>query len=150
MMAYNTTDISVLYRSQGDKLPFGIELPGPLIVLKYTNGHLIDNTVAYRNNPYAFLPYQPSDFYGLRLSKSEVALGDRYELAISGVHNSSVQLSYSRDTDPVEVFTAQLDSEGRITFEVSSSTKKGVYHYIGFKIEGQPDWFDSPATITVR
>jgi hypothetical protein len=150
-MAYNVEKVSVLYSSLGDALATDSATADKLIVLRLENGHLVDNTAAFRSNPQRFAHYNDSDVYVLTVSASEVTAGrDSYSIRITAVRNVPVRIRYTLNDGTVEEFSAQLDDKGEARFEVSPDTRKGVYRFVGFNIEGQTEWIRSRAAITVR
>jgi len=150
-MAYNVDSISVLYSSLGDALSPENATAGKLIPLKLEKGHLVDNTAAFRTNPSRFVQYSDSDVYVLTLSAGEVVAGrDSYSISVTGVRDVTLRIMYTLNDGPLEEFSAQLDGKGETRFEVSRDTRKGVYRFVGFSIQGQPGWIRSQVAITVR
>lgn len=148
-MAYNTKDVSVFYSSAGDPIPEGVPAD-KLILLRFQNKHLLDETDVFITDPRGFVSYNNSGEHTLRLTRSEVGAGDSFSLDISGFHNVGVEITYTLNGGRVQLFQTSVDHEGRARFEVSEATRKGAYHFLAFKVAGQPDWFRADAAITVR
>ena len=150
-MAYNTKDVSALYASRGDALGADERTLEKTIMLRYRNKGLVDETAEMRANPLAYvIRYLEPGNNALTLSKTEVRAGESYTLSVSGVQKLEVRIAYTIDDGRLETFTANLDEKGQAKFDVSPSTKKGLYRFLGFNISGQSEWIRSDATISVR
>jgi hypothetical protein len=79
-----------------------------------------------------------------------VTTGDSYYLEIPGVQNAAVQITYTRDSGPIEVFGATLDGAGRAKFDVSRDTPKGLYRFDSFNLAGHSKWLQAEATLLVH
>jgi hypothetical protein len=145
-MAYGTEDLTVLYSSLGQQVP--TEIPSDKwILLRYDQGGLTDET-PHKTNWHA--EYKEPGSRVLTLSTGEVSDGDSYSVEIPGVQNASVLITFTVNDGPMEVFGAVLDHQGRASFRASSKTRKGVYRFTAFRVEGEKDWFRSGAMIVVR
>jgi len=151
-MAYNLTDLSVLYASAGEPIPRETGTSDRLITLKMDRGRLLDTTAASRADPALFTQYHDSDVYVLTAAPDEVVAGrDSYAVRIRGAPKGiSVRILYQLNDGPLEAFSAQLDVNGESRFDVSPSTRKGLYRFVAFHIRGQQVWIRSQATVTVR
>ena len=147
-MAYNDAQIGTLYASQGD--PLFSAGNGNTIVLSIHNKHLVDETSEYRANPELFVPSNDSTLFMLDLHPTNVGLGGRYSLSISGLHDVQVRIAYDLNDGPTEAFTARLDAQGQTAFDVSSLTPKGVYRFLGFNISGHSEWIRTDKIVTVH
>jgi hypothetical protein len=146
-MAYGTDGFSALYESQVDSL-----FPDTqnVLVFDVENGRLIDRTATFRTLPVRYMKLAESDLK-LELSATKVIAGrDKYTLSIRRVKDTAVQIAYTFNNGPLEVFTVRFDADGRATLDVSKGTGKGVYRFWGFKIQGSPSWFRSEHTLTVQ
>jgi hypothetical protein len=146
-LAYSVDDISILYQSQGDAL--SADAHGPLI-FRVRNGHLIDETAFYQSNSSRLIRYVNSDAR-LTLTPSEVEAGQgRYTMRIEKLPDLPVQVGYTLNAGPLQVFTTVLDARGEVTFDVSSDAKPGVYRFWAFTMQNSGDWFRADQTLTVR
>jgi hypothetical protein len=91
-----------------------------------------------------------SSLYRLTVSATEVVAGVGYTLQVIGISDVEVRIAYRLDDGPLQSFSARLDREGRVEFDVSHHTRKGLYRFVGFTISGQRDWFRTDATLLVR
>jgi hypothetical protein len=148
-MAYGRSDVSVLYSSLGDVISPEL-VNDRTIVLRYHNGHLADDTEAFREDPSPFMAPKNSSLYRLTVSATEVVAGVGYTLQAIGISDVDVRIAYRLDDGPLQSFSARLDREGRVEFDVSHHTRKGLYRFVGFTISGQRDWFRTDATLLVR
>jgi hypothetical protein len=124
---------------------------GDIVVLRFDNGRLIDQTASFEADPDAFLGCLDSGQYALRVSKNDVTAGrDAYSVLVRDVHNQSMTILYSLNEGQLKIFKANLDLNGQATFDVESSTPKGVYRFLAFKLTGSSEWIRSKATITVH
>ena len=121
-----------------------------LILLRFQNKRLLDATDVFITDARGFGPYNNSGVHTLRISRSEVGVGDSFALEISGFRDAPVELTYTFNEGRVQLFQTILDHQGRAKFDVSEATPKGSYHFLGFKVMGEPDWFRADAAITVR
>jgi len=94
--------------------------------------------------------YMPSERFRLTLSDSDIEAGQNYTLTIQGASANSVLLRYRIDDGNVEQFSAQLDEQGRVAFNVGDKTRRGLYRFIGFQLTGHIPWFAADATLRVR
>jgi hypothetical protein len=148
-MAYDSKDIRVRYASEGERL--NVRSEENTIVLRAENGRIFDDTAEYRRDPERFTAYHESDVYAFELSTSEVIAGKgSYSIVIRGAPGAVVHFSYKLNDGPPDEFPARLDGEGRITFDVSADTPKGVYSFLGFYVEGDRRWIRVRKEITIR
>ena len=146
-MAYATKEISVLYESLGDSLFPEVE---KVLVFEFRDGRLTDATEHYRSKPGRYMKFADSDLK-LELSAREVRAGqDKYTLTVSELRSQPVRIAYTLNDGGLEVFTAVLDANGRITLDVSRQTRKGVYRFWGFKSVDAEEWNRSEQILTVR
>jgi len=145
-MAYGTDKISPIYASQGDAL-----LPDAERVLFFSvrNGRFVDQTSDFRRNPLNFMKFGDSDFH-LDLSPHEVAAGGHYTLGIRNAKKGTARIVYSINDGPLETFTAWLNDEGKVTFDVSRETRRGEYRFWAFRVSGFDDWSPARETLLVR
>jgi hypothetical protein len=144
-MAYGNDEISALYESADGVIP---EIPG-VIVLSVSNGRLTDETASYRRNPLKFAKLAPSNFK-FALSTPQVAAGrDKYTLSVPQLSNTSIRVAYTIDDGPLETFGVTLDSEGKVTLDVSPNTRRGLYRFEAFKIADGMDWIRIGENLTV-
>jgi hypothetical protein len=61
-----------------------------------------------------------------------------------------VRIAYIIDNGPTQVFDAHFDQAGYSQFNVTESTRKGFYRFVGFRIAAENTWLRSDATITVE
>jgi len=145
-MAYETNKITALYESQGDS-PFSV--PNDVLVFRLVKGRLIDETANYRANPLAFIKFTGSD-RKIELSTTNVTAGEKYTLSIAGLSDVPVRIAYTMNEAPLETFSAHLDAHGSVTFDVTKSTGRGLYRFLGFNVVGTADWVRADAALTVR
>jgi hypothetical protein len=146
-MAYAVDDISAIYESNGD--PLKLDVPNAL-VFEVRDKHLKDQTRIYRMDPTRFIRYKPSDLE-LQLSASEVLVGhDLYTVSVPRLSNARIRIAYNVDDGPIEIFPAQLDQEGKVSFNVRKGTKLGVYRFWGFNIMGTDEWMQTKRTLMVH
>jgi len=144
-MAYGRNDISALYETQEGSIP---EIPNAF-VFRVENGRLADLTTAYQRNPLMFAKFKSSDLR-LSLSTPKVAAGrDKYTLSIPQLGKAALRVAYTIDGGPLETFGTILDADGKVTFEVSPYTKRGVYRFEAFKVAGGTEWIRAGETLTV-
>ena len=86
----------------------------------------------------------------LELSAAEVTVGDRYTLTIKSLSRTPVRIAYTIDRGPLETFSAALDNDGKVTFDISPQTRKGIYKFLAFNVSGTNDWVRAERTLTVR
>jgi hypothetical protein len=88
----------------------------------------------------------------VELSRTEVAIGDTYEMRISGIRGPQVFVSYSLDGKPMGQFGAYLGADRSVDFQITSSTPKGTYRFVAVRTADANDWreFDTPVEIVVR
>jgi hypothetical protein len=144
--AYGTDKISVLYRSQGDWVDPDTR---DVIIFSVRNGRLTDETANYRADPAIFMKFVASDLQ-LELSTADVTAGDKYTLTIKNVSDMPVRIAYTIDRGPLETFRAALDNHGKVTFQISPQTRKGMYKFVAFNVSGNNDWVRAERTLTVR
>jgi hypothetical protein len=151
-LSYNDETLRVLFSSEKGMIPLGHG--EALFILRYTNGHLRNETVEYRSHPHQFQQYLGrfvEGSYTLQLSTNTVEAGkDSYILEIPNLPNVKAQIYYDLNSGPMEEFTVRLDSQGQIKFDVSSDTPKGLYRFLAFRIEGSPELYKTDAEIIVR
>jgi hypothetical protein len=145
-MAYPGGTFSTLYHTNGDRL---FPDAGNVFVYEVRDGRLQDATSRYRSLPDIFMTLEDAGF-GFGLSAREAVAGDRYTLAIDGLKNVAVRIAYTLNDGPIEFFTAYLNGDGKVTFDVSPKTDKGEYKFSFFKPVGSDHWFRSDATLTIR
>jgi hypothetical protein len=146
-LVYATDRISILYQSQGDALPPGIHDP---LVFGVRNGRLIDETAFYRDNSSRVMNFVDADLT-FDLSPPEVMAGQgRYTLRIPKFRNTLVEIAYTVNGGPLQVFTASLNADGEVTFDVSDNTKKGIYKFWALTTPGAQGWFRANQTLWVR
>jgi hypothetical protein len=146
-MAYGMDALSILYESNGDRLS---PMTTNVLVFGVRDTHLTNETAAYHSNPEPYLKLKQSDLK-LGLSATEVIAGrGQYTLRIPSLNNVDVQIAYSVDNDPLEIFSARLDQEGKVSFDVGKGTRAGVYRFWGFTIAGTNEWIRSEGILTVR
>jgi len=146
-MAYGTDNLSVLYESRGDLMLPDLK---DAFVFRILNGHLVDETATYRSNP-AYLMKFTNSALKLELSTSEVTAGrDNYTLRIKGLGNVPVLIGYTFNNGPLAMFTTRLDAEGKTIFDVTGSTRKGVYRFVAFNVVGTSEWIRTDEAVTVR
>jgi hypothetical protein len=145
-MAYATDKIPILYASRGDVL-----LPDTpnVVFFSVREGHLVDRTADYRSDPIKFMKFADSDFE-LELSPHEVTEGDHYTLSIRHAKRGTVQIAYSLDDGPLETFAAGLNEDGKVTFDVSGETPRGMYKFWAFRVEGVDNWSPAREGLRVR
>jgi hypothetical protein len=120
------------------------------IVLKYRAGILSDQTAAFRQAPLPYIPLKTSDIHALSLSSQTVRPRNSFSIRITGTHDVVVKIAYIVDNGPTQVFDAHFDHLGQSRFNVTESTRKGFYRFVGFKIASENIWIQSTATITVE
>jgi hypothetical protein len=145
-MAYGTDAIAIRYQSQGDSL-----LPDTqnVLVLGVRDGHLVDETAAYQSDPARYMKFIDSDL-DLELSAHEVGIGEKYTLSIPSLSNVPVRIAYTLNESRPRIFETALNADGRVSFEVSSYTERGVYRFWAFNVSGTPDWIRADRSLTVR
>ncbi len=148
-LAYNQKDLTIYYSSLLERISPRI-LGSQAIVLRYEGNHLVDYSDAFRSDPLRFAPYKDPGEQRLRLSATNITAGDSYFMEISGLHDMPVQVAYSLNDGRTETFSVTLDAEGRANFTASAGTRKGIYRFVGYSLDGKTDWFRSGATIAVH
>jgi len=146
-LAYGDDTVQSLYSADGD-LETSPMPTGNLVILKESGGSYTDVT---RNG------FKPSRVFGvdpgyvMHLSRESVTRGkDSYTLSVSGCAGAKLWIEYSLDDAPPQFFTATLDDEGKVSFEVKPDTPPGKYVFLAFKPEGRREWFRTTSSITVR
>ena len=79
----------------------------------------------------------------------ETAAGQAYRLQIRGISNTEVNIHYTVNGEPVRVFAVHLDQHGETSLNVSGTSKKGLYRFVGYQIAGTPEWVQAAGTIRV-
>jgi len=149
-MAYGRDDITVLYSSAGDALGLSDQsILSEAIVLKNRRG-LTDETEVFRKRPLPYIPLTTSTVHALSLSTGTIRPRDSFWIVITGARNVTAKIAYIVDKGPTQVFEVALDHQGQSRLDVSESTRKGVYRFVGFAIAGEYSWIRSDATITVE
>jgi hypothetical protein len=146
-MAYSVDDISAIYQSNGDSLK--LDVPN-VLVFEVRDKHLNDQTHAYRADPTKFIRYKSSNLE-FQISASEVVAGrDQYTVSVPRLSNARIRVAYNIDNGPIEIFPAQLDQEGKVSFNVGNGTKSGIYRFWGFSVFGTDEWIQARRTLMVR
>ncbi len=146
-LAYENDRISLLYQSQGDALPPDTHNP---LVFGVRNGHLIDETAFYRENSSKLMNFVDSDLR-FALSPLEVIAGKgSYTLSIPKLRSIPVRIAYTVNDGPLQVFTASLNADGEVIYEVSSNTKRGSYKFWAWTTPGSQGWVRTNETLLVR
>jgi hypothetical protein len=146
-MAYSSEDVSAIYESTDEPLEF--DIPN-VLVFDVRNRHLNDQTRAYRADPTQFVKYESTGL-DLQLSASDVVAGrGQYTVSIPPLSNAKIRIAYSIDNGPIEIFPAQLDQEGKVSFNVGKGTKLGQYRFWGFSVSGTKEWVRTKRTLTVH
>jgi hypothetical protein len=91
-----------------------------------------------------------SDAYRLIVERSDVTVNDSFAVTVTNVSERAVRIAYRLDGGAIETFSAYMDRNGRSAFNISPSTRKGSYEFVGFNIGGQQGWIRAESTITVR
>jgi hypothetical protein len=151
-MAYGREDITVLYSSEADLLALPPDgSTSDAIVLRYRQERLNDQTAAFRKSPSDFSTrFQSSEIYDLSVSRPRVRAGDSFSIGISRTHEVVAKIAYVINNGYTQVFEVYLDQQGRSKLDVTETTQKGFYQFVGFALAGQKKWFGSDATITVE
>jgi hypothetical protein len=97
-----------------------------------------------------YIPLKTSDLHALPLSLQTVRPGNSFVIEITGAHDAVVKIAYIVDNGPTQVFEAHFDHQTHSRFNVTNSTRKGHYRFVGFKIDGDNTWIQTTATITVE
>jgi hypothetical protein len=147
-MQYGTENISALYAPLGDRLPIGHFNADKLLPVKFEKGHLIDNPAMIANK-LRYSAVEESGLYKLQVSRTEIRIGESYELAVDNLHDVPVRIMYKINDGPIESFTAALDDRGRIRFYVSPYTRKGFYDFVCFTVVGRDECIEAHARIQV-
>jgi hypothetical protein len=149
-MVYERDDITALYASAGDALGLSdSRILSEAIVLKHRGG-LTDQTDAFRKRPLPYIPLTTSTAHTLSLSADKIRPRNSFFIVITGARDVSAKIAYIVDRGPTQVFEVALDDQGQSKLEVSESTRKGFYRFVGFAIAGEYSWIRSDATITVE
>jgi len=149
-MAYGREDIRVLYSSFGDLLSFSPAVTrSNTVVLRQRGGTLLDETAEFFKNPSAYAPFKSSNSYDFSVSADRVVAGQAFSIIIRGA-TAVVSIAYILNDGPIETFKAYLDPNGNTQFEVSADTRKGLYRFLGFSLEGRHEWIRADAAITVE
>jgi hypothetical protein len=119
------------------------------IVLKNRRG-LTDETEVFRKRPLPYIPLTTSTAHALSLSTGRIRPRDSFWIVITGARNMTAKIAYIVDKGPTQVFEVALDHQGQSRLDVSESTRKGFYRFVGFAIGGEYSWIRSDATITVE
>jgi hypothetical protein len=149
-MAYSREDVRVLYSSFGDLLTLSSAVTrSNTVVLRQRGENLIDETTEFFNDPSAFAPFKSSNSYAFTVSADRVVAGQGFSITIRG-GTGVVSIAYTLDDGPIETFKAYLDLNGNTQFDVSADTRKGLYRFVGFSLEGRHEWIRADAAITVE
>jgi hypothetical protein len=148
-MAYNDDTLQALYWGWGEVISKPIVDRGPVVVMKYHDFHLTDITQEFLSASEAAVAYVPRQENKLQVLPAEATAGQKYSLAISTLGNVEVTLHYTLDGGPVHAFTAHLDNQGQASFEISPSTPKGLYKFVGFNKSGSTEWIQAASAIRI-
>lgn len=148
---YDDPDLKVQYRSIGD-------ITNPNVVMKVSEGRLIDVTDDFHANPDRYLSQVNESEYAdsidaapIRLEPTEVVAGkDFYFMQIKTLSNTDIEVQYRINGGPISVLNTRLNQEGRIRFFVSNLTPKGRFDFVAYRKPGESKWTRSQATLLVR
>jgi hypothetical protein len=152
-MAYADPSIAVTYT--GDNLHLPLERFGRenILVLRWTNQHLVDFTSIVRQRPDVLRSHLPNVVYRLELSKGEVRAGETYTMRVPELANQIVTVLYAFNGMVKEPFAVKLDVLGEAKFEVNSETPPGTYMFAALRREtgeGETGWVTVSKSITVK
>ncbi len=148
-MAYADESIQSLYWGWGEVITKGIVERGPVVVMKYSKFHLFDVTQEFLAASVPPVAYHAIPKYQLEIQPAMAAAGQRYWLSIKPLGNEDVSLHYTLNGGPVQAFETHLNGEGRSEFDVSSTTEKGLYKFVGFRINGSEEWIQAAGSIRI-
>jgi len=149
-MAYNDETLHTLYWGWGEVITKGALERGPLIVMKYEKFHLTEVTPEFLAASEPPVSYRASGKYKLEITPAAATAGQKYRLSIAGLSNADVKIHYTLNGGPVHAFDAHLDENHRAAFDVSGSTEKGLYKFVGFRLPGsEEDWRQAAASIRI-
>jgi hypothetical protein len=148
-IAYGDDTIDTLYWSWGEIITSATLARGPVIVMKYSQSHLTDVTEDFLAASEPPVTYRSVIENQLAINPQVVTAGQAYRLQIRGVSNTEVNIRYTRNGDPVQSFAVHLDQHGEASLNVSENSKKGLYHFVGFQVAGNPEWVQAAGTIRV-
>jgi hypothetical protein len=117
--------------------------------MKYHDFHLTDVTQEFFASSEPPVTYVPPRENRLDVTPPTATVGQKYRLAVSGLRNAEVTVHYTLDGGPVRAFKAHLDDHGEVTFEISPSTQKGLYKFVGFSRAGINEWFQATSSIRI-
>jgi hypothetical protein len=149
---YNEDKLQVLYSKKDELIP--TDSREPLLIFKYANGHLQDETGAFQSDPLKYRQFMESSgdkSCVLQLTPNDIVAGKGSAvLSIPGLQRARVCIYYIFNNGPREEWTIQLDSKAQLRFEVTAESRKGQYKLLAFRVEGKSEIFKADAAITVR
>jgi hypothetical protein len=149
-LAYRDDTIDTLYWSWGQVITSAALARGPVIVMKYGNSHLNDITNEFLATSEPPVNYRSVAENQLALEPSVVTAGQTYRLRLHGIANTEANIRYTVNGSPIRVFAAHLDQNGEAKFDISESSEKGVYYFVGFQLAGNPEWIQAAGTIRIN
>ena len=149
-MAYGDDTIHTLFWGWGEVITKGVVERGPVVVMKYGQFHLTDVTQPFLAASEPPVSYHAPMGHELAISPGSAAAGQKYQLSITGLPNTDVTVHYTLDGGPVHAFAAHLDENHQVRFDVSGSTEKGLYKFVGFRPAGTEDWEQAAASVRIN
>lgn len=149
-MAYGDDSIHALYWGWGEVITKGVLERGPAVVMKYHDFHLTDVTQKFLAASEPPVSYHAPKDHKLEITPAAAMRGQKYRISITGLPNADVTFHYTLDGGPVHAFSAHLDASQQVSFDVSETTAKGLYKFVGFHAAGSPDWEQAAAAIRIN
>jgi hypothetical protein len=66
------------------------------------------------------------------------------------VSNVLARFAYTVDDGQLEAFNALLDGDGKVVFNVSQQTRKGLYRFEAFSVSATDEWIRTGEMLRVR
>jgi hypothetical protein len=149
-LAYRDESIDTLYWSWGEVITSAALARGPVIVMKYSDSHLTDITNEFLAASEPPVNYRSVAENQLALEPAVVTTGQTYRLRLHGIENTEANIRYTVNGSPIRVFAAHFDENGEAKFNISETSEKGVYYFVGFQLAGNPVWIQAAGTIRIN
>jgi hypothetical protein len=149
-LGYRDETINTLYWSWGEVITSAALARGPVIVMKYSNSHLTDVTNDFLAASEPPVNYRSVTENQLAVDPALVTAGQTYRLKLRGIANTEANIRYTVNGSPIRVFSAHLDGNGEAKFNISETSEKGVYYFVGFQLAGNPEWIQAAGTIRIN
>jgi len=148
-LGYRDDTIETKYWSWGEVITRAALERGPVIVMKYSDSHLTDVTNEFLAASEPPVNYRSVVENQLAVEPAVVTAGQTYRLRLRGIANTEANIRYTVNGSPTRVFAVHLDENGEAKFNISESSEKGVYYFVGFQLAGTTEWVQAAGSIRV-